>query len=90
MAALADQDRADCSDDFQRVLSFAREPLPGILRSDIRAAINAIDDFLVTNAAAVNNAFPAATKNNLTTAQKARLVAAVTLKRFVKGGAGGS
>lgn len=85
MAALSTQDRIDCGAGWQRDISAAREVLGAVTKADIQAAIAAIDDFLVTNANAINNAFPVATRTGLTTSQKARIVSYVMLKRYVKG-----
>ena len=46
---------------------------------------NALDDFLVTNAAAINSAIPLPARTSLTTAQKARLLRWVVTYRFIKG-----
>lgn len=55
---------------------------PGsVLKADVLAAISAIDDFLDSNATAVNNAFPTAFRNAASTPQKALVVAIVALKR---------
>lgn len=56
-----------------------------ITKPDLLAAVNALDDFLVNNAAAVNNALPAAAKAGLTTAQKALLLMYVVDKRYISG-----
>jgi len=54
----------------------------GITKVDLRAAVDALDSFLDTNAAAINSAIPQPARGSLTTAQKARLLALVTLRRF--------
>lgn len=81
MAVLADNERADTHVDLMRKWSNERETV-AITKADLRAAVDAIDTFLETNATAINNAFPAAAKAGLTTAQKARIVAYVALKRW--------
>lgn len=85
MAVLPDEDRADISADFMRRNADDKTYLAGVLKGDIRAAINAADDWVNANAAAFNNALPTAAKNNLTAAQKARLLMFVVEKRFIKG-----
>jgi hypothetical protein len=44
--------------------------------------VDAADDWLSANAASFNAALPAAARAGLSPAQKARLVAAVALRRF--------
>lgn len=82
MAALSDTDRADCFADYMReeTTQFA-----GLLKPDLRAAVDAIDDYCVANAAAMNQAIPQPARAQLTAAQKARLFARVLLKRYAKG-----
>ena len=81
MAVLPDQSRVDVWADLMRQLSTERQTV-AITKDELRAAVNAIDDFLESNATAINNAFPAAAKAGLTTAQKARVLAYVALKRW--------
>ncbi len=56
-----------------------------VTKADIRAAVNALDDFLNTNANAVNLAIPQPARGVLTQAQKARLLVFVITKRWLKG-----
>ena len=83
MAALSDQDRADTSAAYQS--DRALGVLGAVTKSDVRAAINAVDDWVVANAAAYNNALPAAAKAALTAAQKSMLLSYVVEKRYQKG-----
>lgn len=82
MAILTDQDRADVNADFQRTETGA---FGAILKADLRAAVNAIDQWVSDNAAAFNTAIPQPARAKLTASQKARLLAAVVLKRYQKG-----
>ena len=84
MAVLADGDRVECWADWMREVSAGQEAC-GITKVDLRAAVNATDDWINTNAAAYNLAFPLAARANLTAAQKARLLALVIRKRFLAG-----
>jgi len=84
MAALGTQDRLDAAGVYMASEN-GIGTFSGVTKTDIRAAFNALDDFLVTNAASVNNALPAAAKANLTTSQKARLLVAVITKRYITG-----
>jgi len=81
MAVLDEAARAAIWADIMSTLSRERESV-GITKADLRAAVDAIDNFLETNANAINNAFPAAAKSGLTISQKARLLAYVTLRRW--------
>lgn len=54
----------------------------GLTKAQLRAAVDAADDWVDANAAAYNAALPAAARTTLTGAQKARILAAVVSKRF--------
>jgi hypothetical protein len=54
-------------------------------KADLQAAVNALDDFLNTNATALNNALPAAARTALSTAQKAALLNYVVFRRWGAG-----
>jgi len=51
-------------------------------RQAIREAVNAMDDYMNNNAAAINNSLPADAKANLTTSQKALLLTYVVAERY--------
>jgi hypothetical protein len=85
MAVMNSADRTAVSALFQSDASLVRETLTGVLRSDIQAAVNAIDDWVVANAASFNSALPLAARSNLTAAQKARLLSYVVMRRYVVG-----
>lgn len=78
MAVLADAVRLALWAEFMRLNT---EPV-SISKVDLRAAVNAIDDFLDTNASALNTAIPQPARGALSTAQKARLTMLVTAHRF--------
>lgn len=84
MAVLPDADRFATWADLMADMSRDRDPV-AITKADLRAAVDAIDGFLNTNATAINNALPTAAKNGLTTAQKARLLNAVIRRRYITG-----
>jgi hypothetical protein len=65
-------------------LSAAHEAC-GITKADLRAAVDAADQWVSDNAASYNNAIPQPARGVLTSSQKARLIAVVITKRFVKG-----
>ena len=83
MAVLSDTDRSGVTRDYQR--DSQTGTFGAVLRADIRAAVNAADDWVVANATSFNNALPTAAKNNLTAAQKALLLTYVVKQRYVSG-----
>jgi hypothetical protein len=85
MAALITADRILVGAQFQSDVSQVREPFGAVTKIDIQAAVAAIDDWIVTNAAAFNNTLPTAAKTNLTAAQKANLFARVLKRRYETG-----
>jgi hypothetical protein len=85
MAALSQGDRTALGGQLQSDVSLARENFGNIVKADIQAAVNAVDDWVVANAAAFNAAIPAAARAALTAPQKARLLAIVVTRRFQTG-----
>lgn len=81
MAVLADSDRLNIVKQFGAGLSFARTTF-NLSKPDLRAAVNAIDDWVDTNAAAFNTAIPQPARGTLTAKQKAQLLFYVVNKRF--------
>lgn len=81
MAVLSNNDRAAISADFQRKISDIQMPI-GINKSDLRLAINAIDQWIDDNAASFNSAIPQPARSALTTKQKAWLFNLVMKQRF--------
>jgi hypothetical protein len=84
MAALADVDRAALHAQLMTACSRDRDEV-ALTKVELRAALDAADAWVEANKTAFNNALPAAAKANLTAAQKARLLAAVVLRRYEKG-----
>jgi len=84
MAQMNSANRQLATDALMRDLSDVREAC-GITKAQFRAAVDAADDWIESNAASFNNGLPTAAKNNLTAPQKARLLAAVILRRFATG-----
>jgi hypothetical protein len=78
VAVLPDGDRASVWAQWMRLNTEGC----GITKADLRAAVNALDDFLETNAATINSAIPQPARGSLTSAQKARLLAYVALRRW--------
>jgi len=81
MAVLADADRRDVWAEFMR----DPDGTMGLTKADLRAAVDALDNFLHTNAAAINTTIPQPARGALTTTQKAKLLQFVIQKRYVKG-----
>lgn len=84
MAVLLDADRVMCHAEFMQELSRSRQDAP-LNKADLRAAVDAIDTWISSNAAAFNAAIPQPARAALTSAQKAQLFAAIVDKRFIKG-----
>jgi hypothetical protein len=82
MAALVDGDRVDCWADLMRRLDLGTV---SITKQDLRAVINAVDDWVVTNASAFNTALPQPGRGALSAAQKALIFSLVLQKRYDKG-----
>jgi hypothetical protein len=53
-----------------------------LLKTDLRAAVDALDDFLEANSAAINAAIPQPARGILTLKQKALLLMYVVARRF--------
>lgn len=82
MAALVDADRQRVANGSMRWWSNLREALPGLVKLDIRAAVNAADDWVEANSGAYNTALPIAFRTSATASQKSLLLVAVVLMRF--------
>jgi hypothetical protein len=84
VAVLSDADRLELQGEFIRTEDTAGR-FGTLVKADIRAALNAIDQWVSDNAAAFNSAIPQPARAQLTSAQKARLLWYVARKRFDKG-----
>lgn len=87
MAALPDQERAGASGDWQADMSRRHENC-SINRPALRAAVDAMDTWLDSNAAALNAAIPQPARANLTTSQKALMLTLVIQRRYLTGAGG--
>jgi hypothetical protein len=85
MAALSQADRTAVGAAFQTDASAVREVFGAFTKADVHAAIAAIDDWAVANAASFNAALPVAFRNGTTAAQKARAFMYVLRKRYEVG-----
>ena len=84
MAVLPAGERAACTASFTDDKSRVREVVAGVTKADIRAAVNAIDDWCDLNATALNLAIPLPARTALTGQQKLDLFLRVVQRR-VKG-----
>lgn len=81
MALLSSKNRKSLNQAFADDASNEREKVvPG--KQDIRAAVNAIDDWVETNMVSFNNALPGPARSDLTAKQKAKLLMLVINKRW--------
>lgn len=81
MAVLEESARSGLWAEVMRRLSAERQAV-AISKTDLRAAVDAVDDWVEAAAASFNNALPAAARSGLTAKQKAMLLAWVVMKRF--------
>ena len=82
MAVLSNAERSDVWAEFMREESNDRNPITGLTQAQLRAAFDAVDDWVEANASSLNTAIPQPARGALTTRQKAKLLAAVVAKRF--------
>lgn len=66
---------------LKKFMELGKSPSQSILKDDIRAAFTAIDDFLETNASAINTAFPQPFRGQASVEQKAFIVGVVAMLR---------
>lgn len=79
MAVLPNNEREEVSLNWQRANHL---PLDAITKADLRAAVNAMDDWAEGNAATLNLAIPLPARTALTAKQKAWLFYFVVRRRF--------
>lgn len=82
MAVLDSTARAAIWAEFMREESSDRNSITGLTKAELRAAFDAVDDWVEANSAAFNSAIPQPARGALTTRQKAKLLAAVLVKRY--------
>ncbi len=80
MAALPDADRIEITAKLQRLPQWLAIAC-GITKTDLKAAIDATDDWIDSYQTSFNNALPTAAKNNLNLTQKTLLFCYVAMKR---------
>lgn len=84
MANMTSAQRAELWAPYMQDISDARESC-AITKAQLRAAVDALDAWLDTNAATINTAIPQPARGSLTTAQKARLLTYVIRQRYIVG-----
>lgn len=85
MAVLSESDRADIWAEFQSDPQVSSETSGTMTKADLRAAVDALDQFLEDNKTTINNAIPQPARGALTTKQKARLLVWVVERRYLTG-----
>lgn len=81
MAVLLDADREAVWAEAQRLASEMNVPL-SVVKTVLREAVNATDQWIDDNSASYNQALPIAARNNLTSKQKLQLFTLVARRRF--------
>lgn len=84
MAVLSDESRILTWAESMQLFSGAGESV-SITKADLRAAVDALDSYLNTNASAINTAIPQPARAALSTPQKARLLMLVIQRRYLDG-----
>jgi hypothetical protein len=82
MTVLVDGDRQAVNAEFMRELSRLRDVLGAVNKSDLKAAVDATDQWIDDNEGGFNTALPVAARTALTARQKAWLFFFVADKRF--------
>jgi hypothetical protein len=85
MAVLLDTIRTEISNLFQTAVSARLEPVTGLDRDDLKAAVDAADQWVEDNKVAYNNALPLAARTNLTASQKSQILTYVVERRYTEG-----
>lgn len=84
MAILSAGDRDQVWADYMRSISRDREVVT-VLKSELKAALDATDQWVSDNSASFNTAIPQPARAALTAAQKVRMLVAVLEMRYLKG-----
>jgi dTDP-4-dehydrorhamnose reductase len=86
MTVLTNAERIDSWAEFMRDQSRKRLPL-GLTKAELRAAVDAIDDWIEANASAFNTAIPQPARSALDTDQKTALFTYVLNRRRARAAA---
>jgi hypothetical protein len=79
MAALSENDRIAVWSSYMR----SGDGATGCLKAQLRAVIDAVDDWVEANAASFNSAIPQPMRGTLTTKQKAAILVFVVIRRHL-------
>ncbi len=82
MAVLPDADRVTLWSTLMTESSRTHTSLAGVTKAELRAAINAADDWADANAASYNTALPQPARGALTAKQKAAILLYVIKRRY--------
>lgn len=82
MAVLSDADRRLVSEDFCRFPTNVGGTASGLLKANVKAAIDAADQWVEDNSTSFNNALPQPARGALSAKQKAALLVWVVRRRF--------
>jgi hypothetical protein len=81
VAVLLDADRQAVWEAYMRL----NLGLAGLVKAEMRAAVDAVDAWVNSNSTSFNNAIPLPARTALTASQKARLLLAVVERRYLAG-----
>lgn len=81
MAILSEQDRIETWAEWMR----QNRDTISITKPELRAAVDALDDWFDQNGTTLNNILPLPARSGLSTSQKAALLSAVIAKRYLRG-----
>lgn len=88
MAVLTDADRKDIWASIMRQEEISVKLTPavtGLLKLELRAAVDAIDQWISDNAASFNAAIPQPARSALSSSQKAAILSYIASKRYKSG-----
>ena len=83
MAVLSESDRFHVWATYMYDKAIGDGSIGAMTKAELRAAVNAVDTFLETNASAINSAIPQPARGVLTTKQKALLLMYVIGRRYM-------
>lgn len=81
MAVLTEQERQEVWVGTMNMFSRSRQSL-NITKSELRATIDGLDNYIETNQSAINSAIPQPARAELSSSAKAEIFAYVSLKRY--------
>lgn len=87
MAVLSEQDRFEVWADIMRQTQIDLKndfPVGAITKQQLREVVDVLDDFLETNASAINTAIPQPQRGILNAQQKAAILMYVISKRYLR------